>query len=69
MQETAFLARNRSDSEGTSKFLGRIVFGCIFAVLVGNWLDTRFNTTPWIMLGLLIYVLFGSIYLLIKELG
>lgn len=50
-------------------FTSRMVVGCIASVFLGNYLDETFSTTPWIMFALLLYVIVGSMYLLIKETG
>lgn len=48
-------------------FIGRIIFGGLIGVYVGNILDNKFNTMPLITIGLLLYAIFGSIYILIKD--
>ena len=50
-----------------TKFVARIVVGSIVAILFGHWLDYVLHTTPLFILGLLFYVIFGSLYLLIRE--
>lgn len=50
-----------------TRFVTRIVVGSIFAIVFGQWVDEQLHTTPWIMIALLLYVLFGSMYLLIRE--
>lgn len=48
------------------KFIGRLIVGLFVGVVVGNILDKKFNTTPFIMIGLIVYVIFGSLYILVK---
>ncbi|HCY06130.1 MAG: AtpZ/AtpI family protein [Erysipelotrichaceae bacterium] len=48
------------------KFIGRLIVGLFVGVVVGNILDKKFNTTPFIMIGLIVYVVFGSLYILVK---
>lgn len=52
-----------------TRFISRILGGCIFAVVVGNIVDQYLHTTPLIMLIALLYVIFGSLYLLVRESG
>ena len=68
MLEIVFLAPNNTGQTAIYKFIGRLVAGILLAILVGMTLDNLFNTSPWILLVLLLYVIFGSLYLLIKEL-
>ena len=49
------------------RFIARITIGLIVSLWLGNWLDRTFNTSPWLMLCSLLYVIIGSLYLLIKE--
>ncbi len=53
-------------SKPVLKFIGRLIVGLLVGVVVGNILDNKFNTTPFIMIGLIIYVIFGSLYILVK---
>ncbi|NLC96028.1 MAG: hypothetical protein GX675_00445 [Erysipelotrichaceae bacterium] len=48
------------------QFISRLVAGLIIGILVGKIVDEKLNTTPWVMIGLIIYVIFGSLYILIK---
>lgn len=50
-----------------TRFVTRIVVGSILALLIGNLLDKFFHTTPLFLILLLLYVLIGTGYLLIKE--
>lgn len=50
-----------------TKFVARIVVGSIAAILLGRWLDGMLHTTPLMILALLLYVIFGSLFLLIRE--
>ncbi len=54
-------------SKTTLKFVSRIVLGLVIAIFLGRYLDGKFNTTPLIMLVMIIYVIVGSLYILIKE--
>ncbi len=58
---------SRNSAKPAQKFVSRLVAGCILAVVLGYNLDQYFSTTPWIMLALLVYVIVGSLYLLIKD--
>lgn len=49
------------------RFIARITIGIVIAVLAGNLIDKALNTTPWIMIALLVYVTLGSLFLLVKE--
>ena len=53
-------------SKPVLKFIGRLIVGLLVGVVVGNILDNKFNTTPFIMIGLIIYVIYGSLYILVK---
>lgn len=55
-------------NQPTLKFIGRIVVGLTVAIVSGNYLDNLLNTSPLIMLGLIVYVVFGSLFILVKEL-
>lgn len=51
----------------TLKFVSRIVVGLIISILLGKYIDELLNTTPIIMIGLIFYVIIGSLLILIKE--
>lgn len=68
MQEIVSLAPNKNGQTAIYRFLSRLVIGLILAIMGGSYLDQMFNTTPFILIGLLIYVMFGSLYLLVREL-
>lgn len=51
------------------RFIGRMIAGVIIAVLLGNYIDEHLHTTPIVMLVLLLYVIIGSLYKLIKDAG
>ena len=55
------------NNRAATAFSSRMIVGCIFSVIVGSKLDAHFKTTPWIMFSLLVYVIVGSLYLLIRE--
>lgn len=67
MQEIESLAQNSNQHKIAQKFMSRMVAGSILAVLIGKLLDEQLGSGPWIMLGLLMYVIFGSLYLLVIE--
>ena len=54
-------------SKTTLKFVSRIILGLVIAIFLGGYLDKKINTTPLIMLAMIIYVIVGSLYILIKE--
>lgn len=56
-------------NKATLRFTSRMVVGCLMAIILGKWVDEKISTTPWIMLLLLLYVMVGSICLLIREAG
>ena len=49
------------------RFIARITIGTALAVWFCGWLDRLLNTAPWLMLCSLLYVIIGSLYLLVKE--
>ncbi|MDQ0360598.1 AtpZ/AtpI family protein [Breznakia pachnodae] len=51
------------------RFIGRMIAGVIIAVLLGNYIDEYLHTTPIVMMVLLLYVIIGSLYKLIKDAG
>ena len=55
------------DAKPGLAFALRIGVGCALAVFLGYWIDSKLNTSPFIMLFLLAYVIIGSFYLLLKE--
>lgn len=71
MQEIVSSERNRHMKEAykAMRYLSVMVVSCILALVIGNWLDTYFQTSPWILLGLLAYAIFASLYMLVKGLG
>lgn len=56
-------------NKAAAHFTSRLVVGCIFAILIGNWIDEKASTTPLFIFLLLLYVIIGSFYLLFKETG
>ena len=54
-------------SKGVVKFIARLIGGLIIGISTGVILDKKLNTTPWIMIGLIVYVVFGSLYILVKD--
>lgn len=69
MQEIASLAQNKNPNTKVYRYLTRMILGLIASVLFGIWLDQQLHTLPLITLGLVIYVIVGTLYLLIKEAG
>ena len=52
-----------------SKFISRIVLGSIIAIWLGPKLDELLNIGPLCTIGLLLYVIIGSLILLVKEIS
>jgi len=50
-------------------FVGKLIGGILMAILIGNAIDEYFHTTPFIMMALLLYVIIGSLYKLVKDTG
>ena len=48
-------------------FIGRIIFGGLIGIYIGGYLDRLLHTKFIMTVVLLLYVIFGSIYILIKE--
>lgn len=69
MQETASLARNNNPNTKVYRYLTRMILGLLASIIFGLWLDQQLHTLPLITLGLVIYVIVGTLYLLIKEAG
>lgn len=51
------------------RFITRNVLGLLIAIWLGNKLDEIFQTSPWALLILIIYVIVGSLILLVKEIS
>lgn len=51
------------------RFITRNVLGLLIAIWLGNKLDEIFQTSPWTLLILIIYVIVGSLVLLVKEIS
>jgi len=51
------------------RFITRNVLGLLIAIWLGNKLDEIFQTSPWALLILIIYVIVGSLVLLVKEIS
>lgn len=58
-----------SDFRKVQKFMGMIAAGSLLAVLAGNAIDGWLNTSPLFLIGLLLYVVIGSLVWLVKEYG
>ena len=52
-----------------SKLISRIVLGSILSIWLGPKLDELFNVGPLCTIGLLLYVIIGSLILLVKEIS
>lgn len=63
MQETVSLEQNRK----ALKFPYMVLGGLFLSVVIGIVLDSFFNTTPLILLGLIFYTIIGSFLILIKD--
>ncbi len=68
MLEIEFLEQNKTHVTTVYKFIGRLVSGLFIAFILGGYLDKLLNVEPLFMIALIIYVIFGSLYLLVKEL-
>lgn len=55
--------------KAATAFSSRMIVGCLASVILGSKLDAYFKTTPWIMFAMLVYVIAGSLYLLVRESG
>ena len=51
------------------RFITRNVLGLLISIWLGAKIDELFQTSPWAMLILMIYVIVGSLYLLVKEIS
>lgn len=54
-------------SKGVVKFIARLIGGLIIGISTGVILDKKLNTSPWIMICLIVYVVFGSLFILVKD--
>lgn len=52
-----------------SRFITRNVLGILLAIWLGNKIDHYFQISPWAMMILIIYVIVGSLILLVKEIS
>ncbi len=55
--------------KAVQRFISRLAAGSLVGIIVGKFLDETFHTMPLFTLSLLAYVIFGSLYLLVKEAG
>lgn len=51
------------------RFITRNILGILIAIWLGSKIDDFFKTSPWAMLILLLYVIVGSLILLVKEIS
>lgn len=52
-----------------TNYIARMIGGLLVAIFAGRFIDQALNTEPFIMIVLLLYVVVGSLYQLIRELG
>lgn len=50
-------------------FTIQLLISCLISIWIGYKIDTYLHTTPLCIILCLLYVIIGSIYLLVKELG
>lgn len=67
VKKCTYIRRKSMKHRAATAFSSRMIVGCIASVAIGSKLDAYFKTTPWIMFAMLVYVIVGSLYLLIKE--
>ncbi len=51
------------------RFITRNILGILIAIWLGSKIDDIFKTSPWVMLILMLYVIVGSLILLVKEIS
>ncbi len=68
MPETVSSERNNMQ-KAVMKFVSRLVGGLLVSVFLGTYLDDCLGTRPICLLVLMIYVIVGSLYALVKEAG
>ncbi len=51
------------------RFLSRLIVGSGLAIWLGMKADDLLNTSPLLLILFLLYVILGSLYLLVKELS
>ncbi len=57
------------DYKIVQRFISRMSAGCIVAIILGNYVDDKLQTSPLFVFALLAYVVIGSLVLLVKEAG
>lgn len=57
-----------SGIKAVHRFLSRLIVGSGLAIWLGMKADDLLNTSPLLLILFLLYVIFGSLYLLVKEL-
>ncbi|MEG0315153.1 MAG: hypothetical protein RR929_00350 [Erysipelotrichaceae bacterium] len=50
-----------------TKLVTMLLFGILIAIYLGDKIDSYLNTTPWVMLAMIVYVIVGCLILLVKE--
>ena len=58
-----------SGIKAVHRFLSRLIVGSGLAIWLGMKADDLLNTSPLLLILFLLYVIFGSLYLLVKELS
>lgn len=58
-----------SGIKAVHRFLSRLIVGSGLAIWLGMKADDLLNTSPLLLILFLLYVVLGSLYLLVKELS
>lgn len=58
-----------SGIKAVHRFLSRLIVGSGLAIWLGMKADDLLNTSPLLLILFLLYVILGSLYLLVKELS
>ncbi len=67
MLEIVFLAQNKNSNTNVYRYITRMIIGLIVGINIGIWIDTKLNTIPLFTISIVLYVVFGTLFLLIKE--
>lgn len=51
------------------RYMMTMTLSCVLAVFAGNFLDSLFHTSPWILLVFLAYAIIAGLYMLVKGLS
>ena len=49
------------------RFISRITIGLVLSIFIGTYIDEKLNTSPLFLLVLMGYVIFGSLFILVKD--